>query len=113
MRQGLELNYRVTAFVRDDKVLLDDPAFRKNQNLLIVRGSPTCQADLDRCVEGQDVVINVIGVGDILFASCDAMFSRAPCTKTKVLFVGSSFGRRPNHWLPFASHSHQLHEETW
>ncbi|KAG0057503.1 hypothetical protein BGZ83_009142 [Gryganskiella cystojenkinii] len=61
VRQGLELNYRVTAFVREDKVLLEDPVLRKNQNLLIVRGSPTCQADLDRCVEGQDVVINVIG----------------------------------------------------
>lgn len=62
VRQGLERNYRVTAFVRDDRVLLDDSTLRKNQNLLIVRGSPTCQMDLDRCVEGQDVVVNVIGV---------------------------------------------------
>ncbi|KAI1316737.1 hypothetical protein EDD11_009553 [Mortierella claussenii] len=61
VKQGLERNYRVTAFVRDDKVLLEDSTLRKNQNLLIVRGSPTCQADLDRCVEGQDVVVNVIG----------------------------------------------------
>ncbi|KAG0264318.1 hypothetical protein BG011_007066 [Mortierella polycephala] len=61
VRQGLERNYRVTAFVKDDKVLLEDSALRKNQNLLIVRGSPTCQTDLDRCVESQDVVINVIG----------------------------------------------------
>ncbi|KAF9901998.1 hypothetical protein EC991_005435 [Linnemannia zychae] len=61
VRQGLERNYRVTAFVRDDKLLLEDSALRKNQNLLIVRGSPTSQADLDRCVEGQDVVVNVIG----------------------------------------------------
>ncbi|KAF9194870.1 hypothetical protein BGZ51_007090 [Haplosporangium sp. Z 767] len=61
VRQGLERNYRVTAFVRDDKALLEDSILRKNQNLLIVRGSPTCQADLDRCVESQDVVINVIG----------------------------------------------------
>ncbi|KAF9106153.1 hypothetical protein BGX27_009279 [Mortierella sp. AM989] len=58
VKQGLERNYRVTAFVRDDKVLLEDTTLRKNQNLLVVRGSPTCQADLDRCVEGQDVVIN-------------------------------------------------------
>lgn len=62
VKQGLERNYRVTAFVRDDKVLLEDSSLRKNQNLLIVHGSPTCQADVDRCVEGQDVVINVIGV---------------------------------------------------
>lgn len=62
VRQGLERNYRVTAFVRDDKLLLEDTTLRKNQNLLIVRGSPTSQADLDRCVEGQDVVVNVIGV---------------------------------------------------
>ncbi|KAF9131113.1 hypothetical protein BGW39_002197 [Mortierella sp. 14UC] len=61
VRQGLERNYRVTAFVRDDKLLLEDSALRKNHNLLIVRGSPTSQADLDRCVEGQDVVVNVIG----------------------------------------------------
>ncbi|GJJ68789.1 hypothetical protein EMPS_01135 [Entomortierella parvispora] len=61
VKQGLERNYRVTAFVRDDKVLLEDSSLRKNQNLLIVRGSPTSQADLDRCVEGQDVVVNVIG----------------------------------------------------
>ncbi|KAF9579657.1 hypothetical protein BGW38_003995 [Lunasporangiospora selenospora] len=61
VRQGLELNYRVTAFVRDDKVLIEDTALRKNQNLLIVRGSPTSTVDLDRCIEGQDVVINVIG----------------------------------------------------
>ncbi|KAF9544858.1 hypothetical protein EC957_011588 [Mortierella hygrophila] len=61
VRQGLERNYRVTAFVRDDKLLLEDSTLRKNQNLLIVRGSPTSQADLDRCVEGQDVVVNVIG----------------------------------------------------
>ncbi|KAG0218076.1 hypothetical protein BGX33_008610 [Mortierella sp. NVP41] len=61
VRQGLERNYRVTAFVRDDRLLLEDSSLRKNQNLLIVRGSPTSQADLDRCVEGQDVVVNVIG----------------------------------------------------
>ncbi|KAG0027920.1 hypothetical protein BGZ81_005163 [Podila clonocystis] len=61
VKQGLERNYRVTAFVRDDKLLLEDSALRKNQNLLIVRGSPTSQSDLDRCVEGQDVVVNVIG----------------------------------------------------
>lgn len=61
VKQGLERNYRVTAFVRDDKLLLEGSALRKNQNLLIVRGSPTSQSDLDRCVEGQDVVINVIG----------------------------------------------------
>ncbi|KAF9417520.1 hypothetical protein BGZ94_009948 [Podila epigama] len=61
VKQGLERNYRVTAFVRDDKLLIEDLMLRKNQNLLIVRGSPTCQADLDRCVEGQDVVVNVIG----------------------------------------------------
>ncbi|KAK3828523.1 MAG: hypothetical protein J3Q66DRAFT_14493 [Benniella sp.] len=61
VKQGLERNYRVTAFVRDDKVLLEDSSLRKNQNLLIVRGSPTCQTDVDGCVEGQDVVINVIG----------------------------------------------------
>ncbi|KAF9419748.1 hypothetical protein BGZ94_009319 [Podila epigama] len=61
VRQGLERNYRVTAFVRDDKLLLEDSSLRKNQNLLIVRGSPTSQKDLDSCVEGQDVVVNVIG----------------------------------------------------
>ncbi|KAF9403751.1 hypothetical protein BGX21_011152 [Mortierella sp. AD011] len=61
VKQGLERNYRVTAFVRDDKALLEDSALRKNQSLVIVRGSPTCQADVDRCVEGQDVVVNVIG----------------------------------------------------
>ncbi|KAG0082455.1 hypothetical protein BGZ92_011724 [Podila epicladia] len=61
VKQGLERNYRVTAFVRDDKLLIENPALRKNHNLLIVRGSPTSQADLDRCVEGQDVVVNVIG----------------------------------------------------
>ncbi|KAF8952826.1 hypothetical protein BGZ46_003364, partial [Entomortierella lignicola] len=61
VKQGLERNYRVTAFVRDDKLLLEDVALRKNHNLLIVRGSPTSQVDVDRCVEGQDVVVNVIG----------------------------------------------------
>ncbi|KAF9922828.1 hypothetical protein FBU30_007036 [Linnemannia zychae] len=61
VRQALERNYRVTAFVRDDRSLLEDASLRKHQNLLIVRGSPTCQADVDRCVDGQDVVINVIG----------------------------------------------------
>ncbi|KAG0367301.1 hypothetical protein BGZ54_004091 [Gamsiella multidivaricata] len=61
VKQGLARNYRVTAFVRDDKAFLEDSTLRKNHNLLIVRGSPTCQADLDRCVEGQDVVVNVIG----------------------------------------------------
>ncbi|KAG0344035.1 hypothetical protein BG004_004793 [Podila humilis] len=61
VRQGLERNYRVTAFVRDDKLLLEDSTLRKNHNLLIVCGSPISQTDLDRCVEGQDVVVNVIG----------------------------------------------------
>ncbi|KAF9345356.1 hypothetical protein BGX26_003246 [Mortierella sp. AD094] len=61
VKQGLERNYRVTAFVRDDKALLEDSALRKNQSLVIVHGSPTCQADIDSCVEGQDVVVNVIG----------------------------------------------------
>ncbi|KAF9976378.1 hypothetical protein BGZ73_008656 [Actinomortierella ambigua] len=61
VRQALESNYRVTAFVRDDKVLLADANLRKNHNLLIVRGSPTNQEDLDSAVEGQDVVVNVIG----------------------------------------------------
>ncbi|KAF9997164.1 hypothetical protein BGZ65_007250, partial [Modicella reniformis] len=61
VKQGLERNYRVTAFVRDDKLLLEDSSLRKNQNLLIVRGSPTSQVDVDGCVEGQDVVVNVIG----------------------------------------------------
>ncbi|KAF9897416.1 hypothetical protein BX616_005640 [Lobosporangium transversale] len=61
VKQGLERNYRVTAFVRDDRALLEDSSLRKNQNLIIVRGSPTSQADIDRCVEGQDVVVNVIG----------------------------------------------------
>ncbi|KAF9172307.1 hypothetical protein BGX21_003404 [Mortierella sp. AD011] len=61
VKQGLARNYRVTAFVRDDKLLLEDSSLRKNQNLLIVRGSPTSQSDVDRCVEGQDVVVNVIG----------------------------------------------------
>ncbi|KAG0244781.1 hypothetical protein BGW41_006339 [Actinomortierella wolfii] len=61
VRQALERNYRVTAFVRDDKALLADSNLRKNHNLLIVRGSPTTQADVDRAVEGQDVVVNVIG----------------------------------------------------
>ena len=62
VRQALERNYRVTAFVRDDKTLIEDASLRKHQNLLIVRGSPTCPADVDRCVDGQDVIINVIGV---------------------------------------------------
>ncbi|KAF9436464.1 hypothetical protein BGZ76_003925 [Entomortierella beljakovae] len=61
VKQGLERNYRVTAFVRDDKPLLEDSSLRKNHNLIIVRGSPTSQDDVDRCVEGQDVVVNVIG----------------------------------------------------
>ncbi|KAG0362660.1 hypothetical protein BC939DRAFT_221418 [Gamsiella multidivaricata] len=61
VKQGLERNYRVTAFVRDDKPLLEDSSLRRNQNLLIVRGSPTSQADVDSCVEGQDVVVNLIG----------------------------------------------------
>ncbi|KAG9324444.1 hypothetical protein KVV02_006588 [Mortierella alpina] len=61
VKQALERNYRVTAFVRDDKLLLEESSLRKNHNLLIVKGSPTSQADLDRCVEGQDVVVNVIG----------------------------------------------------
>ncbi|KAF9366238.1 hypothetical protein BGX34_004927 [Mortierella sp. NVP85] len=61
VKQGLERNYRVTAFVRDDKSFLEDSSLRKNQNLLIVRGSPTSQIDVDRVVEGQDVVVNVIG----------------------------------------------------
>jgi hypothetical protein len=64
VKQGLERNYRVTAFVRDDKSFLEDSSLRKNQNLLIVRGSPTSQNDVDRVVEGQDVVVNVIGVGE-------------------------------------------------
>jgi len=62
VRQALERNYRVTAFVRDDRALVEDALLRKHQNLLIVRGSPTCQNDIDRCVDGQDVIINVIGV---------------------------------------------------
>ncbi|KAF9545429.1 hypothetical protein EC957_010959 [Mortierella hygrophila] len=61
VRQALERNYRVTAFVRDDRALVGDASLRKHQNLLIVRGSPTCQSDIDRCVDGQDVIINVIG----------------------------------------------------
>lgn len=67
VKQGLERNYRVTAFVRDDKLLIEDSSLRKNHNLLIVKGSPTSQADLDRCVEGQDVVVNVIGVSVLSF----------------------------------------------
>ncbi|KAI8356996.1 hypothetical protein B0O80DRAFT_303893 [Mortierella sp. GBAus27b] len=58
---ALERNYRVTALVRDDKSFLEDFLLRKNQNLIIVRGSPTSQVDMDQCVEGQDVVVNVIG----------------------------------------------------
>ncbi|KAF8944937.1 hypothetical protein BGZ47_003485 [Haplosporangium gracile] len=61
VRQALGRNYRVTAFVRDDRTLVEDASLRKHQNLLIVRGSPTCQNDIDRCVDGQDVIINVIG----------------------------------------------------
>ncbi|KAF9954123.1 hypothetical protein BGZ72_004886 [Mortierella alpina] len=98
VRQGLERNYRVTAFVRDDKALLDDSTLRKNQNLLIVRGSPTCQMDLDRCVEGQDVVVNVIGArimtGDTTVSSHSQVVLNNSMKKhgVKRLIVVTSYG---------------------
>ena len=98
VRQGLERNYRVTAFVRDDRVLLDDSTLRKNQNLLIVRGSPTCQMDLDRCVEGQDVVVNVIGArimtGDTTVSSHSQVILNNSMKKhgVKRLIVVTSYG---------------------
>ncbi|KAF9568846.1 hypothetical protein EC968_002818 [Mortierella alpina] len=98
VRQGLERNYRVTAFVRDDRVLLDDSSLRKNQNLLIVRGSPTCQMDLDRCVEGQDVVVNVIGArimtGDTTVSSHSQVILNNSMKKhgVKRLIVVTSYG---------------------
>ncbi|KAF8943083.1 hypothetical protein BGZ47_005817 [Haplosporangium gracile] len=98
VRQGLERNYRVTAFVRDDKLLLEDITLRKNQNLLIVRGSPTSQTDLDRCVEGQDVIVNVIGArlmtNDATIGSHSQVVLNNACKKHGVrrLIVVTSYG---------------------
>ncbi|KAF9279634.1 hypothetical protein BGZ68_007792 [Mortierella alpina] len=86
VKQGLERNYRVTAFVRDDKLLIEDSSLRKNHNLLIVKGSPTSQADLDRCVEGQDVVVNVIGAR--LMASDATIGSHSQVLFSRVFMTG-------------------------
>ncbi|KAF9106563.1 hypothetical protein BGX29_009090 [Mortierella sp. GBA35] len=98
VRQALERNYRVTAFVRDDRALIEDASLRKHQNLLIVRGSPTCQTDIDRCVDGQDVIINVIGArpmsGDTTISSHSQVVLNNSMKKHGVrrLIVVTSYG---------------------
>ncbi|KAG0276478.1 hypothetical protein BGZ95_007480 [Linnemannia exigua] len=98
VRQALERNYRVTAFVRDDRTLVEDASLRKHQNLLIVRGSPTCQNDIDRCVDGQDVIINVIGArpmsGDTTISSHSQVVLNNSMKKHGVrrLIVVTSYG---------------------
>ncbi|KAK3813745.1 MAG: hypothetical protein J3R72DRAFT_462062 [Linnemannia gamsii] len=98
VRQALERNYRVTAFVRDDRTLVEDASLRKHQNLLIVRGSPTCQNDIDRCVDGQDVIINVIGArpmsGDTTISSHSQVILNNSMKKHGVrrLIVVTSYG---------------------
>ncbi|KAG0296760.1 hypothetical protein BGZ96_008620 [Linnemannia gamsii] len=98
VRQALERNYRVTAFVRDDRALVEDASLRKHQNLLIVRGSPTCQNDIDRCVDGQDVIINVIGArpmsGDTTISSHSQVVLNNSMKKHGVrrLIVVTSYG---------------------
>ncbi|KAF9913105.1 hypothetical protein EC991_003564 [Linnemannia zychae] len=98
VRQALERNYRVTAFVRDDRALVEDASLRKHQNLLIVRGSPTSQKDIDRCVDGQDVIINVIGArpmsGDTTISSHSQVVLNNSMKKHGVrrLIVVTSYG---------------------
>ncbi|KAF9152832.1 hypothetical protein BG015_004613 [Linnemannia schmuckeri] len=98
VRQALGRNYRVTAFVRDDRALVEDASLRKHQNLLIVRGSPTCQNDIDRCVDGQDVIINVIGArpmsGDTTISSHSQVVLNNSMKKHGVrrLIVVTSYG---------------------
>jgi uncharacterized protein YbjT (DUF2867 family) len=56
--QALELGHEVKALVRDPRrVSLQHP------RLTVLAGSPTSLADVERCVEGADVVLHCLGIG--------------------------------------------------
>ncbi|CAH1760608.1 12788_t:CDS:2 [Entrophospora sp. SA101] len=72
VNQALEASYHVTALVRNDSNLPFARHQLRNPNLVIMVGSVLSRKDLDKVIEGQDVVINCIGPR-LLFPSSDNM----------------------------------------
>ncbi|CAG8644551.1 8333_t:CDS:2 [Acaulospora morrowiae] len=61
VNQALDASYHVTALVRSDSNLPFTRYQLRNPNLVIIVGSVFDRHDLDKVIEGQDVVINCIG----------------------------------------------------
>ena len=58
VRRALAQGHEVAALVRDPaRVTLRHP------NLVVMAGSPTSRADVDRCVQGASAVIHCLGIG--------------------------------------------------
>jgi len=70
VNQALEASYHVTALVRNDHKLPFARYQLRNPNLVIMVGSVVSRKDLDKVIEGQDIVINCIGPRP-LFPSSD------------------------------------------
>src|SRR5881392_194893 len=70
VNQALESSYHVTALVRSDSNLPFAKHQLRNPNLVIMVGSVLSREDLDKVIEGKDVVINCIGP-KLLFPSSD------------------------------------------
>ncbi|CAG8556139.1 3363_t:CDS:2 [Ambispora gerdemannii] len=61
VRQALDASYYVTTLVRNDRALPFTRQQLRNPNLVICVGSIFSRTNLDRVIEGQDVVINCLG----------------------------------------------------
>ena len=58
VRQALAQGHEVAALVRDPaRVTLRHPS------LIVMAGSPTSMADVERCVQGASAVIHCLGIG--------------------------------------------------
>ena len=58
VQNALAQGHEVVAMVRDPaRMALEHP------NLVVISGSPTLRADVERCVQGADAVIHCLGIG--------------------------------------------------
>lgn len=58
VKHALDQGHQVVALVRDPVRMTF-----KHPNLLVMNGSPTSLADVERCVQGTDAVIHCLGIG--------------------------------------------------
>lgn len=58
VKHALDQDHEVIALVRDPGRMTS-----KHPNLLVIKGSPTSLADVERCVQGADAVIHCLGIG--------------------------------------------------